>query len=286
MRVESQCNHSSPSSWAANRTGRRCPTRSRCCAARRAGRGADGLGPSHARSAGAIRQGGRGARRRGDHRRGRRHRAPAGDGGRPDDPAGARRAGRRAHALHGTDSLLSIVQMPAGVPVGTLAIGKAGAINAALLAVSILANSRPELHEQLRQFRAEQTEAVDARPATRRARHDPPEVSNDDMTTLFARRNPRSLTPSTAALPHRPLAPRTRRRRRRSRRKPRRRPRRIHRVPEHAGAGPDHHRRRRRPAATSAVECLKSRAKELAKRGIFACIDRKSRTLLPPERRD
>jgi|SRR5207247_624535 len=67
----------------------------------------------------------------------------------------------QGHALHGTDSLLSIVQMPAGVPVGTLAIGKAGAINAALLAVSILANSRPELRERLRRFRAEQAEAVE-----------------------------------------------------------------------------------------------------------------------------
>jgi 5-(carboxyamino)imidazole ribonucleotide mutase len=66
----------------------------------------------------------------------------------------------QSHALHGTDSLLSIVQMPAGVPVGTLAIGRAGAVNAALLAVSILANSRPELRERLRRFRAEQTEAV------------------------------------------------------------------------------------------------------------------------------
>src|SRR5215470_14706785 len=51
------------------------------------------------------------------------------------------------HALHGMDSLLSIVQMPAGIPVGTLAIGKAGATNAALLAVAILANTRPELRE-------------------------------------------------------------------------------------------------------------------------------------------
>jgi 5-(carboxyamino)imidazole ribonucleotide mutase len=67
----------------------------------------------------------------------------------------------QGHALHGTDSLLSIVQMPAGVPVGTLAIGKAGAINAALLAVSILANSRPELRDRLRRFRAEQTAAVE-----------------------------------------------------------------------------------------------------------------------------
>ena len=63
-------------------------------------------------------------------------------------------------ALSGQDSLLSIVQMPAGVPVGTLAIGKAGAANAALLAVSILANSRPELREKLRKFRENQTKAV------------------------------------------------------------------------------------------------------------------------------
>ena len=63
-------------------------------------------------------------------------------------------------ALHGLDSLLSIVQMPGGVPVATLAIGKAGATNAALLAVSILSNSRPELRERLRAFRDQQTQAV------------------------------------------------------------------------------------------------------------------------------
>jgi 5-(carboxyamino)imidazole ribonucleotide mutase len=63
-------------------------------------------------------------------------------------------------ALNGLDSLLSIVQMPGGVPVATLAIGKAGAINAGLLAVSILAISRPELREQLRAFRDEQTAKV------------------------------------------------------------------------------------------------------------------------------
>jgi 5-(carboxyamino)imidazole ribonucleotide mutase len=63
-------------------------------------------------------------------------------------------------ALHGLDSLLSIVQMPGGVPVATLAIGKAGATNAGLLAVSILSNSRPDLRERLRAFRAAQTEKV------------------------------------------------------------------------------------------------------------------------------
>ena len=63
-------------------------------------------------------------------------------------------------ALNGLDSLLSIVQMPGGIPVATLAIGKAGARNAGLLAVSILANTRPALREQLRQFRLEQTAGV------------------------------------------------------------------------------------------------------------------------------
>jgi 5-(carboxyamino)imidazole ribonucleotide mutase len=62
--------------------------------------------------------------------------------------------------LKGMDSLLSIVQMPGGIPVGTMAIGKAGAINAALLAVAVLANKRPELREKLRQFRANQTADV------------------------------------------------------------------------------------------------------------------------------
>jgi 5-(carboxyamino)imidazole ribonucleotide mutase len=66
----------------------------------------------------------------------------------------------QSKALSGMDSLLSIVQMPAGIPVGTLAIGNAGAKNAALLAVSILANSRPELREKLVKFRANQTETV------------------------------------------------------------------------------------------------------------------------------
>ena len=63
-------------------------------------------------------------------------------------------------ALKGIDSLLSIVQMPAGVPVGTLAIGKAGAINAALLATAILANDNSEFREALETFRETQTQAV------------------------------------------------------------------------------------------------------------------------------
>ena len=65
-----------------------------------------------------------------------------------------------SRALKGLDSLLSIAQMPAGVPVGTLAIGEAGAKNAGLFAISILANSRADLREKLRSFRLRQTRAV------------------------------------------------------------------------------------------------------------------------------
>ncbi len=68
----------------------------------------------------------------------------------------------QSKALGGLDSLLSIVQMPGGVPVGTLAIGESGAINAALLAVAILANTRPELREKLHAFRREQAEKAEA----------------------------------------------------------------------------------------------------------------------------
>ena len=65
-----------------------------------------------------------------------------------------------SQSLKGLDSLLSTVQMPGGVPVGTLAIGKAGAKNAALLAIAILANHRPELRQKLHQFRDEQKKKV------------------------------------------------------------------------------------------------------------------------------
>ncbi len=68
------------------------------------------------------------------------------------------------HALEGKDSLLSIMQMPAGVPVGTLAIGKPGAINAALLAASILALSDAKIAKRLDQWRARQTKSVAKRP--------------------------------------------------------------------------------------------------------------------------
>lgn len=66
----------------------------------------------------------------------------------------------QSKALNGMDSLLSIVQMPAGIPVGTLAIGKAGAINAALLAAAIVSNKHTQYRKALNQFRQDQTEAV------------------------------------------------------------------------------------------------------------------------------
>lgn len=73
----------------------------------------------------------------------------------------------QSKALNGMDSLLSIAQMPAGVPVGTLAIGRAGAVNAALLAASILANKYSEYRQALEEFRSQQTENVLARPDPR-----------------------------------------------------------------------------------------------------------------------
>jgi 5-(carboxyamino)imidazole ribonucleotide mutase len=73
----------------------------------------------------------------------------------------------QSKALNGMDSLLSIVQMPAGVPVGTLAIGRAGAVNAALLAVSILGSKRPELRAALSAWRKAQTDTVMANPDPR-----------------------------------------------------------------------------------------------------------------------
>ncbi|SFI99198.1 5-(carboxyamino)imidazole ribonucleotide mutase [Methylobacterium brachiatum] len=69
-------------------------------------------------------------------------------------------------ALSGQDSLLSIVQMPAGIPVGTLAIGRAGAVNAALLAAAVLALADPGLAERLEAWRAAQTASVADRPET------------------------------------------------------------------------------------------------------------------------
>ena len=72
-------------------------------------------------------------------------------------------------ALSGTDSLLSIVQMPAGIPVGTLAIGRAGAVNAALLAAAMLGAKHPAIREALRAYRAKQTATVLANPDPRKS---------------------------------------------------------------------------------------------------------------------
>jgi 5-(carboxyamino)imidazole ribonucleotide mutase len=73
----------------------------------------------------------------------------------------------QSKALQGMDSLLSIVQMPAGIPVGTLAIGRSGAVNAALLAAAILGNKHPAIREALRAYRSAQTERVLADPDPR-----------------------------------------------------------------------------------------------------------------------
>jgi 5-(carboxyamino)imidazole ribonucleotide mutase len=75
----------------------------------------------------------------------------------------------QSKALNGMDSLLSIVQMPAGIPVGTLSIGRAGAVNAALLAASMLANKHPAIRKALIDFRERQTQAVLAQPDPRGA---------------------------------------------------------------------------------------------------------------------
>ncbi|MGH9339465.1 MAG: 5-(carboxyamino)imidazole ribonucleotide mutase [Acidobacteriota bacterium] len=76
----------------------------------------------------------------------------------------------KSKALKGMDSLLSIVQMPGGVPVGTLAIGKPGAINAALLAVSILGNKHPQFRAALKRYREDQTQSVLTHPDPREDR--------------------------------------------------------------------------------------------------------------------
>src|ERR1051325_4065980 len=70
----------------------------------------------------------------------------------------------QSQALNGMDSLLSIAQMPAGIPVGTLAIGKAGAVNAALLAASIVSNQRPQIRQALHAYRTARTQAVLDKP--------------------------------------------------------------------------------------------------------------------------
>jgi len=75
----------------------------------------------------------------------------------------------QSKALNGMDSLLSIAQMPAGIPVGTLAIGPAGATNAALLAAAIIGTTEPAVRDALEAFRKSRTEAVLAQPDPRRA---------------------------------------------------------------------------------------------------------------------
>jgi 5-(carboxyamino)imidazole ribonucleotide mutase len=76
----------------------------------------------------------------------------------------------QSHALNGLDSLLSIVQMPAGIPVGTLAIGKAGAINAALLTAAILASRFPKIQKTLARYRQQQTKSVLKKSDPRRSK--------------------------------------------------------------------------------------------------------------------
>lgn len=75
-----------------------------------------------------------------------------------------------SRALKGLDSLLSIAQMPGGIPVGTLAIGKAGAKNAGLLAISILSHTRPDLRRKLKAFRSQQTKSVLAKKVLRKSK--------------------------------------------------------------------------------------------------------------------
>ena len=75
----------------------------------------------------------------------------------------------QSKALNGMDSLLSIVQMPAGIPVATFAIGTAGACNAALFAAAMLAADHPEIAERVKKFRSEQTDQVLAKPDPRKA---------------------------------------------------------------------------------------------------------------------
>ena len=135
----------------------------------------------------------------GDHRRRRRRGAPARHVRRLDRAAGAGRAGRKPRAAAGMDSLLSIVQMPAGIPVGTLAIGRAGAVNAGLLAAAILAGTDPALAARLDAFRAAQTACRAPKPPAvrertrgcRPCRPTPPSASSAAASSAACRRWPR-----------------------------------------------------------------------------------------------
>src|SRR5271168_3248432 len=104
-------------------------------------------------------------------------------------------------ALKGLDSLLSIAQMPGGIPVGTLAIGKAGAINAALLAAAILGAKHPAIREALRKFRIEQTERVLANPDPSLA---PPSAFRLTSPESPTADEPTSDTPVTATAKRKP----------------------------------------------------------------------------------
>lgn len=96
-----------------------------------------------------------------------------------------------SRVLRGVDSLLSIVQMPAGVPVATVAIGRAGAANAALLAAAILANKHTPVRDRLRQFRERQSAAVQRQPDPRTSTESPALGERSDASTSHAARSSR-----------------------------------------------------------------------------------------------
>ena len=129
-----------------------------------AARGPHRLGAPHPRPPLRLRRGRRRPRPAGDHRRRRRCGAPAGHARRQDPRCRSSACRSQSKALTGLDSLLSIVQMPKGVPVGTLAIGAAGAANAGLFAAAILATPTPRSPTRLDAWRAAQTAAVAEAP--------------------------------------------------------------------------------------------------------------------------
>ena len=140
--------------------------------ARRAARGARGVGPPHAAPALRVRLTARAARPGGHHRRRGRGGPPAGHDRGEDRAAGAGRAGRVGRRCTASIRCCRSCRCRAACPVGTLAIGRAGAVNAALLAAAILGAKHPEFREALRRLRATQTSAVLGDPDPRRRRHD------------------------------------------------------------------------------------------------------------------